>query len=439
MLTAADNQLLTRTGPDTAMGRYFRSFWLPVALSSELPEPDGAPIRVKVMDEDLIAFRASDGRVGLVEPICPHRGANLFFGRNEDGAIRCVYHGWKFDLAGNCIEMPNVPPDAAYHGKMRITAYPTREYADMVWAYMGPAGSEPAMPHLEVGLVPSTHRLVSKKLQQCNWAQSIEGALDTAHFSCLHMPAPKVAETIHPDANADQKRLKWMRDDPLPRFSFVDHAAGFAAGAARDADGDDLYWRISQYLVPNHSLAPNALPGENYQGQTWVPISDTECWIYTYAWNPDRPLGDAERAKLAAGHGVLGQVGQDYLPLSNRANDYRIDRQEQKHLTFTGIKGVSEQDAMVQDSQGLIADRTREHLTPTDAAVVRFRRVVLGGANDLAAGKRPLVANQAAAFRMRSGSWVAHRALTFPAVMEQRFADQTGLAPAPETGVPRCE
>ena len=429
MLSAADNQLLTRTGPETAMGRYFRSFWLPLALSCELPEPDGAPIRVKVMDEDLIAFRSSDGRVGLVSPLCPHRGANLFFGRNEDGAIRCVYHGWKFDLAGNCIEMPNLPAEAGYHGKMRITAYPTREYADMVWAYMGPVASAPAMPQLEVGLVPASHRLVSKKLQQCNWAQSIEGALDTAHFSFLHMPAPKVAETMHPDANADQKRLKWMRDDPLPRFSFVDHAAGFAAGAARDADGDDLYWRISQYLVPNHSLAPNALPGENYQGQTWVPISDTECWIYTYAWNPARPLGEAERAKLGAGHGVLGQVGSDYLPLSNRGNDYRIDRHEQKHLTFTGIRGVSEQDAMVQDSQGLIADRSREHLTPTDAAVVRFRRVVLAGANDLAAGRLAKAACLPEAYRLRSGSWVANRAMTFPDVMRQRFADETGLAP----------
>ena len=438
MLSAADNQLLTRTGPETAMGRYFRSFWLPLALSCELPEPDGAPIRVKVMDEDLIAFRSSDGRVGLVSPLCPHRGANLFFGRNEDGAIRCVYHGWKFDLAGNCIEMPNLPAEAGYHGKMRITAYPTREYADMVWAYMGPAASAPAMPQLEVGLVPASHRLVSKKLQQCNWAQSIEGALDTAHFSFLHMPAPKVAETMHPDANADQKRLKWMRDDPLPRFSFVDHAAGFAAGAARDADGEELYWRISQYLVPNHSLAPNALPGENYQGQTWVPISDTECWIYTYAWNPARPLGEAERAKLAAGHGVLGQVGPDYLPLSNRGNDYRIDRHEQKHLTFTGIRGVSEQDAMVQDSQGLIADRSREHLTPTDAAVVRFRRVVLGGANDLAHGKSPQVASQPDAYRMRSGSWVADRMLAFPDVMRQRFADQTGLAPVAAAGESKC-
>jgi phenylpropionate dioxygenase-like ring-hydroxylating dioxygenase large terminal subunit len=436
MLSAKDNDTLTRTGPNTAMGRYFRSFWVPVALSRELPQPDGAPIRLKVMGEDLVAFRASDGRVGLIEPTCPHRGANLFFGRNEDGAIRCVYHGWKFDLAGHCVEMPNVPPEAAYHGKMRIKAYPTREFAEMVWAYMGDAAPPPPLPQFEVGLVPATHRYVSKKLQQCNWAQSIEGGLDTAHFSFLHMPAPAVAETAHPDANADQKRLNWMRRDPMPRFSFVEHAAGFAAGAARTADGDQLYWRISQFLAPNHSLAPNALPGENYQGQTWVPITDTECWIYTYAWNPERPLAEAERAKLASGHGVLGAVGPDYVPLSNRGNDYRIDRDEQKHRTYTGVRGVSEQDAMIQDSQGLIADRTREHLTPTDAAVVRFRRAVLQGAADLAEGVPPPAAQDAQAYRLRSGSWVAHKDTPFTEVMQERFGDKTGRAPAAGTGVP---
>ncbi len=440
MLSAADNELLTRTGPDTLMGRYFRRFWMPVALSRELPERDGAPIRIKALGEDLIAFRVSDGRVGLVEPTCPHRGANLFFGRNEDCAIRCIYHGWKFDLEGHAIEMPNVPPDAAYRGKMRIKAYPTREYADMVWAYFGPVDAAsplpplPPLPALEAGVVPETHRYVSKKLQQCNWAQSIEGALDTAHFSFLHMPAPKVAATEHPDANADQKRLKWMRDDPLPRFSFADHPAGFAAGAARHADGTDLYWRISQFLTPNHSLAPNALPGENYQGQTWVPVSDTECWIYTYAWNPERRLTDAERAKFGAGHGVIGEVGADYVPLRNRSNDYQIDREEQRHRSFTGVRGVSEQDAMVQDSQGLIADRTLEHLTPTDAAVVRFRRVVLNGARDLAHGTPPLVAQDGGAYQMRSGSWVAAGAKTFNQVMLERFANQAGRAPPAQPG-----
>ena len=430
MLGAADNELLTRTGPNTDMGRYFRCFWMPIALSRELPDCDGAPIKVKVLEEDLIAFRATDGRVGLVEPTCPHRGANLFFGRNEDCAIRCVYHGWKFDLEGNAIEMPNVPHDAKYHGAMRIKAYPTREFAEMVWAWMGPLPSSsselPPLPALEVGLVPPEHRFVSKKLQQCNWAQSIEGALDTAHFSFLHMPAPKVAATSNPNANADQKRLQWMRDDPMPQFSFVDHDAGFVAGASRRADDDELYWRISQFLTPNHSLAPNALPGENYQGQTWVPISDTECWIYTYAWNPLRELTSIERNKLESGHGVIGETGPDFIPLSNRNNDYRINRQDQKHKTFTGVNGVSEQDAMIQDSQGLIADRTLEHLTPTDAAVVRFRRVVLKGARELAGGVLPNVATNSEAYCVRSGSTIAAENMTFANVMLQRFNNPIG-------------
>ena len=433
MLSAKDNHTLTRTGPNTAMGRYFRSFWVPVALSRELPERDGAPIRVKVMDEDLVAFRASDGRVGLVDPLCPHRGANLFFGRNEEGGLRCVYHGWKFGLDGRCVEMPNVPKEAAYHGKLSVKAYPTQEFAEMVWAWMGdvPEGeAPPPLPRLEVGLVPPSHRFVSKKLQQCNWAQSIEGALDTAHFSFLHMPSPKMAETAHPDANADQKRLVWMRNDPMPRFSFAEHPAGFAAGAARTADGDDLYWRISQFLLPNHSLAPNALPGENYQGQTWVPISDTECWIYTYAWNPVRPLAEVERDKLARGHGVIGEVGPDYVPLRNRTNDYGLDRDDQRHRTYSGVRGVSEQDAMIQDSQGLIADRTRENLTATDAAVVRFRRAVLAGASDLVDGTAPAAARDPEAYRLRSGSWVAHKEKPFTAVMLERFGDRAGRAEA---------
>ena len=426
MLSAEDNDLLTRTAPGTGMGEFFRRFWQPVALSRELPEADGAPIRVKVMDEDLIAFRATDGRIGLMEPRCAHRGANLFFGRNEECGIRCAYHGWKYDLDGRCVEMPNVPADAAYQGKMHIRAYPTREFGEMVWAYLGPAERTPEMPQMEFGVVPQAHRYVSKKLQQCNWAQSVEGALDTAHFSFLHMPAPGMAETSHPDANADPRRLKWMREDPLPRYTISNHPAGFVAGAARNADGGDLYWRISQFMLPNHSLAPNAMPGENYQGQTWVPIDDESCWIYTYVWNPERPLTEAEHAKLATGHGVLAQLGPGFVPLRNRGNDYLIDREEQKHRSFTGIKGVSEQDAMIQDSQGPIADRTREHLTGTDAATLRFRRAMLAGVNELRSGTEPAAARNGAAYLLRSGSWVASGSAEFEAVMLERFKDAVG-------------
>jgi len=426
MLSASDNELLIRSGAATPAGQYLRRFWLPVALSRELPAVDGPPIRLKVMGEELIAFRDSNGRVGLVEPRCPHRGANLFFGRNEGCGIRCVYHGWKFDVEGNCLEMPNAPPDSNYKDRVRIVAYPTREFGEMVWAYMGPAGHEPELPALEIGVVPDSHRYVIKKLQQCNWAQSMEGALDTAHFSFLHMPAPSVSANVNRDAPVDEGRLRWVREDPMPRFSIVDHEVGFVIGAARRADGNELYWRTTQYLLPSHSTTPSALPGETYFGYTWMPIDDVSCWIYTYAWNPDRPLGEAERAKMTSGHGTLAAVDANFIPLRNRDNDYLIDRTEQQTISFTGVRGVAEQDAMIQDSQGFIVDRTKENLTATDAGVVRFRQTFLSGVKSLAEGTEPAAAMRGSAYHLRSGSWIADKSHSFEEVMVQRFGDPIG-------------
>jgi len=434
MLTRAENSLLTQTGPDAPMGQYFRQFMQPIALSRELPEPDCAPIRLTILGESLIAFRDSLGRVGLVEPTCPHRGADLFYGRNEACGLRCIYHGWKFDIHGKAVDLPNVPPGSGYHETMRIRAYPTAEFGEMVWAYLGPPllgdRSMPALPQLEFGLLPDSHRYVTKRLQQCNWAQSIEGALDTAHFSFLHMPAPSVASNDNPDAPADARRLRWIREDPMPRFSIIEHDVGFVVGAARHADANDLYWRITQFMLPAHSSTPSTLPGENHFGYTWVPIDDESCWIYTYAWNPVRPISLQEREKLEQGHGVVGEVGPDFRPIRNRANHYLLDRREQRHHSFTGVRGLAEQDAMVQDSQGLIADRTREHLTATDAAIVRFRRAVMGGARSLLAGQAPAAADKPEAYRLRSGSWVAAEGVPFEAVMQERFGDPIGKAPA---------
>jgi phthalate 4,5-dioxygenase oxygenase subunit len=426
MLAAADNDLLTRTGAETPMGQFFRRFWQPFALSREVGEPDSPPIRVRLMGEDLVAFRDSLGRVGLLDPRCPHRGANLFYGRNEECGLRCVYHGWKFDVTGRALELPNVPPDSRYHRTIAVKAYPTREFGEIVWAYLGPPGRLPEIPRLEFGLLPPEQRFVTKKLQQCNWAQAVEGALDTCHFSFLHMPAPGVASDQNPAAAADEKRLRWIRNDPMPRFSIVDHAVGFVVGGARKADGDDLYWRTTQFMLPSHATTPSTLPGETYYGYTFVPIGDESCWIYTYAWNPERPLSAAERVKFSAGHSVIAEVGPDYVPLRNRDNDYRIDRGDQKHRSFTGVRGVAEQDAMIQESQGAIADRTREHLTPTDAAIVHFRRVLLAGAKALAAGREPEAPWRDAAYRLRSGSWVAPAGVPFETVMKQRFGDPIG-------------
>jgi phenylpropionate dioxygenase-like ring-hydroxylating dioxygenase large terminal subunit len=426
MLSAADNAILTETGADRPMGRLFRRFWLPVALSRELPEPDGAPLRLRVMGEDLVAFRDSAGRVGLLARRCPHRGADLFFGRNEACGLRCVYHGWKFDVAGRAVDLPNVPAESTYHQKLATTAYPTREFGELVWAYLGPPGRLPEVPALEFGLLPASHRFVTKKLQQCNWAQCIEGGLDTSHFSFLHMPAPAVRADDNPDAPADARRLRWIRNDPLPKFSIVEHAVGFVVGAARLADGGERYWRTAQFMLPAHATTPSTLPGETYFGYSFVPIGDQACWVYTYAWNPERPIGAAERARLEAGHGIVAAVDAGFVPLRNQANDYLIDRDNQKHLTFTGVRGVAEQDQMIQESQGPVADRTAENLTPTDAAVVRFRRVMLEAAKALAAGREPAAPWRHDAYRLRSGSWVAAEGVPFEQVMRERFGDPIG-------------
>lgn len=426
MLSSEENEMLTRSGRGTPGGELFRRFWLPVALSREVPEPDGPPVRLKVMGEDLLAFRDSGGRVGVIGQRCPHRGANLYYGRNEEGGIRCVYHGWKFDVDGKCLDTPNAPADSRYKERIRIRSYPTREFGDLVWAYMGPADALAEMPDLEFGLVDADHRFVTKKLQQCNWAQSMEGALDTAHFSFLHMPAPAVATNQNPHAPADERRLRWVRNDPMPRFVIAEHDAGFVLGAARKADGDDLYWRTTQFMLPCHATTPSTLQGETYFGYTWVPIDDLSCWIYTYAWNPVRPIGVEERAKFAAGHGVMSAVGPDFVPLRNRDNDYLIDRAAQKHDSYTGVVGIAEQDAMVHDSQGLIADRAEENLTATDAGVVRFRKTMLAAMRALREGKGPAAAHNGMAYRLRSGSWIADRRFSFTDIMLQRFGDPVG-------------
>ncbi len=428
MLSEADNELLTRTGPGTAMGDYFRRFWQPVALAREIATPDGTPLRVKVLGEELLAFRDSAGRVGLVDPRCAHRGADLFFGRNEEGGLRCIYHGWKYTVDGHCVELPNVPAGSSYHGKTAITAYPVREFGDMVWAYMGPPGHMPAEPpQLEMGLLPASHRYVTKRLQQCNWAQSMEGALDTAHFSFLHMPAPALAKNDTMTAAADESRIRWLRNDPLPQFTILDHDAGFAIGGARRADGNDLYWRITQFMLPAHSVTPSAMPGETYYGYTWVPIDDVSCWIYVYAWHPEQALGADERARYAkGGFGQFAELGPGYVPLRNRDNDYLIDREEQKLRSFTGVRGIAEQDAMAQDSQGLIVDRTREHLSPTDIAIVRFRRVMLDGVKALAGGTEPAAAGRHQSFCVRAGGAIASSDLKFEEVMRQRFGTISG-------------
>ena len=427
MLSAADNEILVRTNAGTPMGEYFRRYWLPVALSKEMPAPDSPPIRVKVMGEELVAFRDTNGRVGLIESRCAHRGTSLFFGRNEECGLRCVHHGWKYDVEGKCVDMPNVEPDAGMRGKISIKAYLTREFGEMVWAYLGPREVMPELPQLEHGMLSAPHCYVTKRLQQCNWAQSMDGAVDTAHFSFLHMPAPKQVSNVNATVAADERRIRWLRSDPMPRFTILDHDVGFVVGGARRADGKDLYWRITQFMLPTHSITPSAMPGEVYYGYTWVPVDDESCWIYIYGWHPDRPITVEERARFdKGGYGQFAELGPGYVPLRNRSNDYLIDREEQKKVSFTGVRGIAEQDTMAQESQGPIADRTKEHLTATDVGVVHFRRLMLKEAKNLRDGKEPPAAQHPEGYRLRSGGAVLSGELSFEEVMKTRFGSSTG-------------
>ena len=438
MLSAADNEMLVRTGPGTPMGALFRQFWIPVCLSAELPEADGPQVRLKVLGEELLAFRATDGRVGLIERRCRHRGADLYFGRNEACGVRCSFHGWKFDLEGRCVDAPTLDPEQLRRlgGKTAIRAYPTREWGDYVWAYMGPQPA-PGLPMMEFALVPPSHRYVSKKFQECNWAQAAEGAVDTAHFSFLHMPVAKSAEELPEKASKATRgysaktmgtdHVRWMRDDPRPKYEIVRHDAGMALGASRKADDGCLYWRIAQYLMPSHAYTPSATRGETYHGQTFVPVDDENCWVYVYSWNPERPLTAEERSAYANGGAVYSVMDADYMPVRNRANDYLLDRRLQKTENFTGIIGVSEQDACIQDSQGRIADRTRELLGPTDAGVTQFRRLMLDAARALQQSQRPSAAMRPESYRVRAGGIVAPDSLDFEAAMLERFGDAKGL------------
>jgi hypothetical protein len=255
----------------------------------------------------------------------------------------------------------------------------------------------------------------------------MEGALDTAHFSFLHMPAPKAGSNANPAVHADEDRLRWLRSDPLPQFSILEHEVGFVIGGSRRADRDELYWRITQFMLPNHSVTPSAMPGEIYYGYTWVPISDEECWVYVYAWHPDRPLTADERARFdRGGYGQMAELGPDFLPVRNRSNDYLIDREDQAQRSYTGVRGVAEQDQMAQESQGIIADRTREHLSPTDIGIVRFRRAMLDAVKALQDGEEPAPARCAESYRLRAGGAIASSRLSLAEVMRERFGSVSG-------------
>jgi phthalate 4,5-dioxygenase len=398
MLSRENNEMLTRVGPGTPMGDVLRQYWHPFLYPNEL-EPDGPPLRIRLLGEDLIAFRTSSGDVGLIQNNCPHRGASMFFGRNEEEGLRCVYHGWKFNVAGDCVDMPNEPPESNFRHKVHVTSYPCLERGGMIWTYMGPENPTPPIPALEFLDVNDDQRFYWKRVQTCNWVQAMEGDIDQSHNSFLHTWLDSAIDTT------GRSRITQIRArDKSPHFEVVETNYGVCVAARRNAEDDTYYIRLTQFLMPYHTMTGpyGENPMRTWRG--WVPIDDENTLVHGVNFHPLRPLRENERGgnNLRApgpnGYRVRGNVfyvePEDrapttsqpfgaWYPLDSLENNLRIDRHIQKTLTFSGIPVFWAQDGGTQLTMGKIYDRTKEHLGTTDLGIIGTRRKLLSAAKAL--------------------------------------------------------
>ena len=405
MLTREENEFLCRTDKGTPMGEFCRRFWTPVLLSEELTEPDCPPVQSKIYGEELVVFRTTSGKVGVLKEFCPHRHASLFYGRNEEEGLRCAYHGWKFDIEGNCVDMMSEPEDSNFAGKVKILAYPAQEAGGFVWAYMGPPELEPPLPELEYLTIAEDQREARKVWYESNFVQVIEGEIDTVHASILHsrLDAQEKAAT------ATTMGGRYSYNDRPARFHVEDTDSGILIGAKRNAEADSSYWRISRWLFPWVTMIPREPHGYARSGLI-VPIDDENCWFYLCRWNPYGPLeGEWSEAPKS------GMIPGTYKGIANAANHYMIDRTVQKTETFSGIPDSMgrAQDSAMTDSMGAIVDRTEEHLGTTDTAIIRMRRRLIIGARELEEGIEPYAASHPEVFKVRSGGAVLPRDVYF--------------------------
>ena len=385
MLTDDRNKLVTETGAGTPMGELFRRYWIPFLLSDEVGEPEGAPVRVKLLSERLLAFRDSNGKLGLIDEFCAHRRVSLWFGRNEEGGIRCPYHGWKYDVSGNCMEIPSEPETSKFRTEISLTSYPCVERGGIVWTYMGPPEDQPAPPAFEWATVPESHRFHSKRLEECNYLQALEGGIDSSHVGFLHSGELR-SDPLHHGSKGSDYHLS----DRKPKFEVRESPGGLNIGVRRDAEDAQYYWRITPWIMPWYTIVPPY--GDNpLHGHAWVPIDDKNCFAWTFSYHPARPLNELELDVMHKGGSLhVQQIPGTFRPVANRDNNYLMDRTAQEAGTaYSGVKGIALQDASLQESMGPISDRSRENLVMTDRAIGMARRQLRKAALDLENGKRP--------------------------------------------------
>lgn len=409
MLSQTDNETLTRVSSGTPMGDLMRLYWLPFYPSDSL-EADGQPKRIKLLGEDLVAFRDTDGKPGLVANACPHRGAPMMFGRNEECGLRCVYHGWKFDVSGKVMDMPAVDDDSLMYKSVRLKSYPCRERNGVVWAYMGDAAEPPPLPEIEFNLVPSENVFVSFRVQECNWLQALEGEIDSAHAPILH-------------GRIDGKGSinNWIAAQDLqPKFDCKRRDFGVSIASSRVVDENTSYWRVNQFIAPFWTLVPPQAKFPELSGHAWVPIDDENTLCLMFSYTPVGPLYPKTREVLANGHrgretghasGGVYEPQNPTTPYSDFRTKFRpdngfgFDYESQQTSWFSGLPGLWVQDAACQSGVMPIYDRTQENLCATDAGIILTRRMLLDSVTAFRdEGTRPIGADEPETFMVRAVS-----------------------------------
>jgi phenylpropionate dioxygenase-like ring-hydroxylating dioxygenase large terminal subunit len=384
------------------MGEVMRRYWVPAIMSWEIDEPDSPPVTIKLLGEELIAFRDTNGRVGVVGARCAHRRAHLFWGRNEECGLRCVYHGWKFDVDGNCVDMPSEPAESNFKDKVRIPAYPTYEVAGMVFCYMGPKDKQPAPPLFQWTQVPPEQRAMSKVWEQCNWLQALEGGIDNVHSTFLHSGRPPGVQY-----DPSNPRNRGRNVSKAPHLEVVPTDYGYCYGAVLDMGEEGTnFVRGYHWIMPwNQTRAT----GGN-SGHLWVPMDDENTMVYNWSvvfdetpdegrrgarpveLGPDTPRW-YKHARRPIGSGndftIDVDVEHNFRSVRNMDNLFLIDRELQRTQTYTGITGLNTQDRAIQESMGPVADRTLERLGTTDRAIIHARRQLLQAIKTVQAGGDP--------------------------------------------------
>jgi len=413
MLSAENNVLLTEVGPGTPMGALMREHWLPCYASADLVADD-RPAPVRLLGEDLLLWRDSEGRAALVDPVCPHRGAPLLYGRNEQGGLRCVYHGWKFDVRGRCLEMPTEPPDSRFLSKVRLHQHRCVERGGVIWAYLGEAEEPPPLPDLEWNLVPAAQCHVSIRVQDCNWLQALEGEVDSAHAPILHGRVDGQGSVSDMLASTDLQ----------PSFDVLRQRFGVSVASSRRAEEGHLYWRVNQFLLPFYTFVPPQGRYPELSGHAWVPIDDHHTLCVMFSYHPDTPL-PARTVELyeqgyqgrETGHASVNARDPQargayarYRTRYSRDNEFEFDYGSQVSTYFSGLPGLWVQDAACQSGAGPVLDRSREHLSSSDAGIAIVRRSLLDAVNaHRDGGGRPVTATEPELSMVRAVSLVLKR------------------------------